>query len=78
MKNKRVIELIIDHTGYEAKDIDKTANEFEEAIDGVFISKASYKKNMTELQKKLLELLSWFHDFCVQHNLRYYILGGTF
>lgn len=33
---------------------------------------------MTELQLRLLELLSWFHDFCAQHNLRYCMLGGTF
>lgn len=32
---------------------------------------------MTELQKKLLNMFSWFHDFCVENNLRYYALGGT-
>lgn len=29
------------------------------------------------LKKKLLDMLSWFHDFCETYNLRYYILGGT-
>lgn len=77
-KNRQVIDLIIDHTGCEVKDVNKSVNEFEKTVDGAFISKTSYKKNITELQKRLLELLSWFHDFCVQHNLRYYILGGTF
>lgn len=32
---------------------------------------------MTPLQKKLLEMLAWFHSFCTEHHLRYYILGGT-
>jgi len=30
-----------------------------------------------ELQKYLLEMIRWFHDFCESHNLRYYALGGT-
>lgn len=29
------------------------------------------------LQKKLLEMLGWFHDFCVTNNLIYYAIGGT-
>lgn len=29
------------------------------------------------LKAKLLDMLSWFHDFCVEHQLRYYVLGGT-
>ena len=32
---------------------------------------------MNELQKKLTEMLSWFHDTCVKHNLCYYIIAGT-
>ncbi len=32
---------------------------------------------MTELQQKLLCMLKWFHDFCVEFNLRYYAIGGT-
>ena len=32
---------------------------------------------MTELQQKLLNMLSWFHDFCEKNNLKYYILYGT-
>lgn len=32
---------------------------------------------MTELQSKLLEMLKWFHEFCIKNNLRYYALGGT-
>lgn len=30
-----------------------------------------------ELKKKLVDMLSWFHAFCEDHELRYYILGGT-
>ena len=32
---------------------------------------------MTELQKRLLEIMKWFHNFCEQNNLQYYALGGT-
>lgn len=32
---------------------------------------------MTELQKNLLEMFTWFHGVCEQHHLRYYMLGGT-
>lgn len=33
--------------------------------------------NLTPLQSKLLDMLKWFHEFCVEHHLRYYALGGT-
>ena len=32
---------------------------------------------MTELQKRLLGILKWFHKICVENNLRYYAIGGT-
>lgn len=32
---------------------------------------------MTEIQSKLLTMFEWFHNFCVENNLRYYALGGT-
>lgn len=32
---------------------------------------------MTALQSKLLSMLGWYHNFCVEHGLRYYALGGT-
>ncbi len=32
---------------------------------------------MTELQSKLVEIMSFFHDVCTKHNIRYYVLGGT-
>ncbi len=32
---------------------------------------------LSELQKRLLPLLAWYHDFCLKNNLRYYLLGGT-
>lgn len=32
---------------------------------------------MSELQKKLLEILVFFHNFCEKHNLEYCLFGGT-
>lgn len=32
---------------------------------------------MTKLQSKLLQMLQWYHEFCVSNNLRYYAIGGT-
>lgn len=32
---------------------------------------------MNELQSKLLDMFSWFHEFCEQNGLRYYMIGGT-
>ncbi len=32
---------------------------------------------MSDLQKKLIPMLKWFHEFCVEHQLKYYALGGT-
>lgn len=34
-------------------------------------------ENLNELQKKLLDILVWFHNFCIENQLRYYVLGGT-
>lgn len=30
-----------------------------------------------ELKKKLVKMMKWFHDFCVENNLKYYAAGGT-
>lgn len=35
------------------------------------------KAELNPLQLKLLDLLKWFHEFCVENNLRYYAIGGT-
>lgn len=32
---------------------------------------------LTPLQKKLLEVMEWFHHFCVDNGLTYYVLCGT-
>lgn len=32
---------------------------------------------MTELQQKLLSILKWYHNFCQDYHLTYYIIGGT-
>lgn len=29
------------------------------------------------LKAMLLDMLAWFHGFCLEHELRYYVLGGT-
>ena len=29
------------------------------------------------IQLKLLEMFKWYHEFCVDNNLKYYALGGT-
>lgn len=34
-------------------------------------------QSLSDLQKRLLPLLQWFHDFCVKNHLKYYLLGGT-
>lgn len=30
-----------------------------------------------EMKAKLLEMMAWFHDFCVENNIRYYVIDGT-
>lgn len=32
---------------------------------------------MNDLQKKLLKMLKWFHEYCSANSLRYYIIEGT-
>lgn len=32
---------------------------------------------MTEQQQRLLDILEWFHSFCVENGLRYYMIAGT-
>lgn len=32
---------------------------------------------MTDLQKKLLDILKWFDAFCEENDLSYYLIGGT-
>lgn len=34
-------------------------------------------ENSREIKENLLNMLDWFHHFCVENNLRYYIVGGT-
>ncbi|MBP5406146.1 LicD family protein [bacterium] len=35
------------------------------------------KSQNGKLKSKLLEMMEWFHSFCVKNNIRYYVLGGT-
>ena len=32
---------------------------------------------LSPIQSKLLDMLSWFHNYCVNNNIRYYAVGGT-
>ena len=32
---------------------------------------------MNAMQEKLVDMLKWYHEFCKQHGLRYYAVGGT-
>ena len=32
---------------------------------------------MNSMQEKLLEIVKWYHDFCIANNLRYYMIGGS-
>ena len=34
-------------------------------------------RKLTGLQQSLLDMLKWFHGFCVDHELKYYLLYGT-
>lgn len=33
--------------------------------------------SLNEIQIRLLEMLGWFHQYCVKNNIKYYLLGGT-
>ncbi len=32
---------------------------------------------LSPVQLRLLEMMKWFHEYCEQHQLRYYVVGGT-
>lgn len=32
---------------------------------------------LNSMQEKLLEMLKWFHNYCVNNNIQYYAVGGT-
>lgn len=33
---------------------------------------------MNQLQSKLLEMLTWLSKYLEEHNIRYYVVAGTF
>ena len=33
--------------------------------------------NQTDLQKHLMQMMKWFHNYCSENKIRYYALGGT-
>ena len=35
------------------------------------------REKLTPLQQKMLEMLKWFHQFCLSNNIPYYAVGGT-
>ena len=32
---------------------------------------------LSPVQEKLLEMLKWFHEYCKENHLQYYVVGGT-
>lgn len=32
---------------------------------------------MVELKQRLMDMMKWFHSFCVENNIRYYMVDGT-
>lgn len=32
---------------------------------------------MNQMQERLLDILKWYHQYCIEHELKYYILGGS-
>ena len=30
-----------------------------------------------EIQKTMLDMMKWFHQFCISNNINYYVVGGT-
>lgn len=36
-----------------------------------------HNNRLSPLQIKLLEMMKWFHAFCEEHSIKYYVLGGT-
>ena len=32
---------------------------------------------MNDLQLKMLDMMSWYHNLCEKNNLKYYVVGGT-
>jgi len=32
---------------------------------------------LNDLQAHLLKMLKWFHNYCCEHELKYYVIGGT-
>ncbi len=36
-----------------------------------------FKEQLSPLQEKLLEMIKWFHEFCVNNEIPYYITSGT-
>ena len=33
--------------------------------------------NITVTQSKLLEMVRLFYEFCIEHNIQYFVVGGT-
>ena len=49
----------------------------ENGIRDAAVKNAGKVSKLTEIQSRLLSMLEWFHNFCVENNLRYYVTGGT-
>lgn len=33
--------------------------------------------DLSPVQQRLLQMMTWYHGFCTDHGLRYYMIGGT-
>ncbi len=40
--------------------------------EGVFMGEM-----LRSIQRKLLDMLEWFHEYCIANNIHYYAVGGT-
>lgn len=35
------------------------------------------RNDLSEMQLMMLDMIKWFHSFCQNNNIRYYVVGGT-
>lgn len=35
------------------------------------------ENSLNEMQSMMLDMIKWFHSFCLKHNIKYYVVGGT-
>ena len=40
-------------------------------------NKTESRVSVKDVQKKLLEMMKWFHSYCEKNEIKYYMIGGT-